>query len=247
MNLTYLLKKHSPSRVKKMYHKLKWLIFLYILKINYGIKGIWEEGYNSQFGQDKFLDSFIFKKLQLDLDFLVDVGSNHPVYNNNSYYFEKDIKCICIDPMYRQEDYKVRENTIFYQLAVNKKKGYSSFYRVEKVNGWEDQMSSFVKPEAHFKTIEENVKVERLENILESVISDGDKFGLMIDVEGMEHVVLDTLNILRFRPVFILVETPALNFTLKNKLIGEGYKYLARVGPCDDFFIDCKVLSHLRS
>jgi hypothetical protein len=215
--------------------------------MKYGVKGIWEEGYYSQFGQDKFLDSFIFKELQLDLDFLVDVGSNHPIQNNNSYYFEKDIKCICIDPMYHQEDYMLRENTIFYQLAVNTKKGYSTFYRVEKIRGWEDQMSSFVKPEAHFKTIEEKVKVERLENILESVISDEDNFGLMIDVEGMEHVVLDTLNILRFRPVFILVETPALNFTLKNKLIGKGYKYLARVGPCDDFFIDCNVFSNLRS
>lgn len=78
------------------------------------------------------------------------------------------------------------------------------------------------------------------------MISDGDNFGLMIDVEGMGHVFLDTLNILRFRPVFILVETRALDFTLKNKLIGEGCKYLARVGPCEDFFV-CKVFGNLRS
>lgn len=62
----------------------------------------------------------------------MDVGSNHPVNNNNSYYFEKDIKCICMDPMDGQEDYEVRDNTIFYQLAVNTKKDILPFTELRR-------------------------------------------------------------------------------------------------------------------
>lgn len=51
-----------------------------------GISG-YDERYQSQFGQDFFLDRYIFKKKEKG--FFIDIGANHPVKLNNSFFFEK--------------------------------------------------------------------------------------------------------------------------------------------------------------
>jgi hypothetical protein len=235
------IKKNTPPIFKRLYHEAKWIITRIMVKIKYGATAKWQKGYYSQFGQDKFIEDYLINELNIYFEYLIDVGSHNPIDNNNSYYFENTHKTICIDPLYTKDDYKVRPNTVFHQLAININKGIGVFYKVNKIQGWEDQMSSFNKPEAHFKATELKVMVDRLENVIEMTIDERTKFGLLIDVEGLEDIVLETLNIKRFRPVFILVETAVCNFKLKDELISNGYKYFARCGPCDDLFID-KVL-----
>ncbi|MCM1121598.1 MAG: FkbM family methyltransferase [Eubacterium sp.] len=51
-----------------------------------GISG-YDNRYKSQFGQDFFLDRYIFQKKEKG--FFIDVGANHPVKLNNSFFFEK--------------------------------------------------------------------------------------------------------------------------------------------------------------
>lgn len=51
-----------------------------------GISG-YDERYQSQFGQDFFLDRYIFQKKENG--FFIDIGANHPVKLNNSFFFEK--------------------------------------------------------------------------------------------------------------------------------------------------------------
>lgn len=51
-----------------------------------GISG-YDARYQSQFGQDFFLDRYIFQKKENG--FFIDIGANHPVKLNNSFFFEK--------------------------------------------------------------------------------------------------------------------------------------------------------------
>ena len=51
-----------------------------------GISG-YDDRYQSQFGQDFFLDRYIFHKKENGV--FIDIGANHPVKLNNSFFFEK--------------------------------------------------------------------------------------------------------------------------------------------------------------
>lgn len=63
--------------------------FLNIPKVNYERELILSEGYNSQFGQDKFINEIIFKSKTGGT--FVDIGAYDGVTINNTYYFEKKL------------------------------------------------------------------------------------------------------------------------------------------------------------
>ena len=84
-----LLKKITPSPIKKVYHWLRfyfekaYFITFYNVKC---FKKSTNQGYYGQYGQDYYLDKIIIPSLNSITGIIVEVGCNDPVYNNNTFF-----------------------------------------------------------------------------------------------------------------------------------------------------------------
>jgi hypothetical protein len=238
----------SPNR--SIYNKLGRYyhgVLLFTSRINCALRGVRYFSpqtpygdFSSQFGQDKVLESLGFLKIG---GVFVEVGSNHPVLNSNSYYLELHwgYSGISIDPIDYADLFKVhRPKTRFINVAIDKEASSVTLNLVKKEEGWEDQVSSlYDSVSTHgrgFKSIKTVVPADTLTNIcngLEHIDL------LMLDVEGHEINVLQSFDWSHSQPDIILVENTG-NFyprhRLERFLTSKGYHLVARVGSSDDIY-----------
>tara|TARA_B100000780_G_scaffold102895_1_gene71997 strand:+ start:58 stop:834 length:777 start_codon:yes stop_codon:yes gene_type:complete len=200
-----------------------------------------EGNYKSQYGQDWYLEKlgFLSKK-----NFFVEVGCNHPKINSNSYFLEHvyNYSGISIDAInYKKEFHAFRPKTTFIQSLIDSKETTKIFNLVRNEDGWENQVSSIHKETLTMgkgftaDTIE--MKTSTLQNLLpNNCIIDI----LMIDVEGHEIEVLDSLNWGLNSPRVILIENNGEFYNrsiLENFINNKGYKLYARIGTSDDIYV----------
>ena len=219
--------------IKFCFEKIYFLIFYPDVKIFFKTNY-----YYSQFGQDFYLKNHIipFNKIVLE-GTIVEIGSNQPIFNNNSYSFYNDFNTISIDPIDYSDLYKLhRPKTIFLNLAVSNFTGFKDFYKVKVKSFWEDQMSSFNKPSNKFKYFSDEVRVETLNDILND--NNVKKISILfIDVEGHEYEVLEKFNFNDFLPDIILLENKLFNKTIRDFLFKNGYQFKYRIWTSDDVFL----------
>ena len=239
--VTNFLKLITPNFLKEYYHVARYKFEAFLLRILYNVKSIWLTGQFSQHGQDLVLKDVIFpdfKNKGVTINCLIDVGSNQPFYNSDSAIFDDVLNVVCIDPIdYTKEYAKARPLVKFINKGINDKQGILPFYKVRKVNGWEDQMSSFERPDQRFEYDIVNVNIDRLDNVirenLELILP---YYGLLIDVEGLHLNVLKSLDLENNRPVFIMVECDAFDFNVIKYLKKYNYSFTYRIGPGDSLF-----------
>ena len=197
--------------------------------------------YKSQFGQDYYLEKLGLLKRE---GFFIEVGSNHPVYNSNSYYLEKSLgwRGISIDGVDFSNDFlKLRDNTTFVHCLVDSENREAEFYEVQNVEGWETQISSMYESNLElgkgFKATKKIVQTKRLSDFQNAnQIIDL----CLIDVEGHEFSVLDSIDWNNKPPRVFVIENMG-EFYPRNNLVrymnNKGYKFVARVGTTDDIFL----------
>jgi FkbM family methyltransferase len=198
-----------------------------------------KEGFRSQFGQD-----FVFQDLGIARNpgFFVEVGSNHPEIESNTYILEKVFGWtgLAIDPLDYRSDFKtLRGKTTFINCLVLNRTEKVEFFKVSNVDGWENRMSSIFESELkNSKFLYEKVEVDSLP--LRQLIPVGQKVDLMLlDVEGAEIDVLDSLNWDLQAPIYILIENTGRQESrrkLNRYLSGRGYRMLARIGFSDQLW-----------
>lgn len=197
--------------------------------------------FKAQFGQDFYLHEL---GLLQNKKFFVEVGCNEPVHNSNSYALEHSFGFtgISVDALDFSEQYsRHRPNTLFVCALIDPSKERKKFYSVLNDEGWENQISS-----VHAKTLETGkgfkaktvfLKTKRLSE----VVPEDKKIDLLlIDVEGHEIAVLNTLDWNSNTPDTILIENNGLFFPrkkLQNYLWSRGYRLLARIGTIDDIYV----------
>lgn len=196
--------------------------------------------YASQYGQDYYLEKF---GLISPGGFFVEVGCNHPRFNSNSYFLENEygFTGISIDAIDYSEAFRVqRPNTQFIRGLVDTDAGVKDFYQVIDEDGWENQVSSVYKETLSMgKGFEANVvKVESMP--LRAVLKDRhDVDLLLVDVEGHEFAVLDSLDWETTKPKVILVENSGEFYPrtrMENYMARKGYEFFARIGSSDDIY-----------
>lgn len=168
--------------------------------------------FNSQFKQDEFLETYIFKGYKNG--FYVDVGAHDGISINNTLYFEKynNWTGINIEPIKKVFDKLVinRPNNINLNCAVCNNDGETEFLcnvgYTEMISGIKDNFDI-----RHLQRLEyENkkygstteiikVKTKKLETILDENNISHINY-LSIDVEGAEFEVIKSIN---FDKVFI--------------------------------------------
>lgn len=193
---------------------------------------------HGQFGQSSIIDALLKGKRN---GYFVDIGANHPLNNSNSAFFERerDYSGIAFDPIasYVEDWKKIRPNTKFIQAAVGESTGKIYFYKVEKKDGWEDQLSyvsnTYEKPGIG-QPEPEIVEVLAIKNIKFPHIDFAS-----IDVEGHEVSVLNGM-FPDVKPSVLLIENcgfPFGNNKIREIAIANGYSFYARIGYIDDLYI----------
>ena len=198
-----------------------------------------KEGFRSQFGQD-----FVFQELGIARTpgFFVEVGCNHPEIESNTFILEKVFGWtgIAIDPLDYSSDFRtLRAKTTFINCLVLNELKKVEFFKVSNIDGWQNRMSSIFESELkNSKFLYKKVEVDSVP--LRLLIPVGQKVDLiLLDVEGAEIEVLDSLNWDLQSPIHILVEnTGRLESRRKMNryLKGRGYRLLARIGFSDQLW-----------
>jgi hypothetical protein len=196
--------------------------------------------YTSQFGQDYYLETL---GLLEPGGFFVEVGCNDPKFNSNSYFLEHEYGYtgVSIDAIDYSEAFRtLRPNTRFIRALVDEKPGMKDFYQVVDVDGWENQVSSVYKETLQMgKGFQANVvQVECAP--LKSLLNGRREVDVMlVDVEGHEFAVLESLDWDDMKPKVILVENSGEfypRWKLENYMAVKGYEFLARIGSSDDIY-----------
>ena len=189
----------------------------------------------SQTGLDLLLAN-IFKGLQKG--FYVDIGCNHPVYNNNTFLFYKrgwrglnidlDKSSIDLFNIYRKGDLNIHAAL---SSSNNTQKVYE-FHKKSPLNTLVKKVANYQKAEV--KNIYEINTITLNEIINDKGLQNNKINFLTIDVEGHEVEVLKGLNIDIYRPDVIVVEYLDLNLdkleiknlNINNVLNSEIYQYM---------------------
>ena len=164
----------------------------------------------SQNGEDLILNRLIGDKKK---GFYIDVGAHHPIrFSNTHFFYNKGWNGINIDAMPGSMKLfeNIRKRDINLETGVGFKKETLRYYQFNEpaLNTFEP-MEVNKKKNTNYKLINSlNLKVDRLENILEKYLKvDQEIDFLNVDVEGKDKEVLLSNNWQKYRPNFILVET----------------------------------------
>lgn len=163
--------------------------------------------------------------------FFVDVGCFHPIKYNNTYFFYKQgwrgIN-IDIDPIKIKGFNWVRKADTNIAMAVSSKKGEIEYW----TNGFYSLVNTLDKNARHkdYDYIKKISPSDTLTNIIENTKYTGREIDLLsIDAEGHDLIVLKSLDIKKYNPKVIVMETNVgkLNNLLQSELYNflKGYDY----------------------
>ena len=161
----------------------------------------------AQFYEDYIL-SIIFSNIKKG--YYIDVGANSPDFDSiTNHFYLKGWNGINIEPIKKWYDkYLIeRPNDININSGVSNFEGKIDFYVLSS-----DLMSSgnidFVNKaqEKGYSYEKQVIKVRTLNHILEEHLTEPITF-IKIDVEGMEKQILEGLNLSKYRPIILIIES----------------------------------------
>ncbi len=182
------------------------------------------------------LISYIFRNKRKGI--FIDIGCNHPVYNNNTYLLYKkgwrginidlDEKSINLFNTFRKSDLNIKQ-------AISSKAEEVDLYfyhNKSPINTINKDLVNFHKTKP--KQIKK-INTKTLNSIIMKTPFANEKIDFMnIDVEGHELDVLKGFDLIKFSPTIIVIEYLDLNvkkleitnFNLQNIINSEVYKYM---------------------
>ncbi len=197
--------------------------------------------YNSEHGQDKWLNENIFKNKKNGV--FVEFGAIDGLLTSNTLYFEKSLGWdgLLIEPI-KSEFVKIDGNRKCFaeNYAISDEAGHGEFMVYPDCIGWSG-LTENMEPE-HLDRIRHNggerriipVEMIRLDTLL-------DKYGMdevdymTIDVEGNEEKVIRSLDLKKYSIGIIDIENNFGRYDITDYMVGNGYKHIARLGVNDIF------------
>ena len=206
--------------------------------------------YNSQYGQDKFLNENFFHNKKNGI--FVDIGAHNGISLSNSYFFEKELNWngMCIEPiptLFKELD-KNRECVKIQGCAWNE----DGIKKFRMIKGYAEMLSGILDTydSNHVKRIEKEcesmkgsyedieIRCYDINNLLET-----NKFYkidfLSIDTEGSEFEILKKIDFEKFDIEVIVVENNYGENKFKEFLSTKNYILNNRLSV-DDIFTKIK-------
>lgn len=190
----------------------------------------------AQCGEDRIL-AFIFHVLRIDRPSYLDIGAHHPYMLNNTYIFYKQgSRGISIepDPSLFSAISKARPKDINLQIGINTQKGELPFYLMDvpTLNTFSESEARKYCEESQHRIVQTiKVQVDTVSNVINTYHAGIFPDLLTIDAEGMDEIILDSIEFSRAKPLVICAETleytrigtPRKNSAIAERLSRHGY------------------------
>ncbi len=209
MKIKKFVKKITPkfllNKIAKTYRKIEKK---YSGKISY-----------AQCGEDLIIN-FIFDQLGKKNISYLDLGANHPIWINNTYFFyKKGNTGVNVEPdgdLFKKIK-RVRKKDICLNIGVGTKKEKMDFYLMSS-----SSLNTFSKKEAEALTLNNKQKIKKIvqiellsvnQIISEYFVNSFPNF-ISIDIEGLDYSILKSFDFTKYKPEVFCVET--LTYTEDN-------------------------------
>jgi FkbM family methyltransferase len=202
--------------------------------------------YNSQIGQDKFIDEYFDKKEGLTF---LDIGAHDGVSISNTFFLEKERKwkgiCVEAQPSEFQKlksnrdctcvnvavsDYNGETDFIYVEGYANMLSGISDDYNLSHMQRIRNEVSTYG---GAINTIK--VPVRTLQNILDEHNTHKIDF-CSIDTEGSEFNIIKSIDFDKTEIKVFIIENNYGEKTIEEFLVEKGY-YLYKKIEWDDVFV----------
>lgn len=192
----------------------------------------------AQSGEDVIVD-FIFTSLGISNISYLDIGAHHPYYlSNTALFYEKGCRGINIepDPILHEPFLKHRKQDINLNIGISDEPGLFDFYLMVPPT-----LNTFSEEEANRVTVEGNglykidkkikVEVDTVTNIINKYHNGKFPDFLNLDAEGIDEIVLKSIDYTNNFPSIICVETISFspnrkgvkNQAIIDYLVEKGY------------------------
>ena len=209
--------------------------------------------YNSQIGQDKFIDEFFEKKEGLTF---LDIGAHDGVSISNTFFLEKERNWngICIEAQPSEfEKLKSNRKCVCVNVAVSNYNGETDFIYVE---GYANMLSGISDDYnlSHKHRIENEVRayggsintikvpVKTLQSILDEHNTHNIDF-CSIDTEGSEFNIIKSIDFDKSEIKVFIIENNYGEKNIENFLIEKGYVLYKKI-EWDDVFVKQKYINN---
>jgi FkbM family methyltransferase len=191
----------------------------------------------SQVGEDIIIKTLL-KDLGIKAPQYLEIGSNHPVVDNNTYLFYlTGGKGVCVEPdkvLYDLIKQRRPGDTVLnVGVGINGMTEADFFSFPQPYTGW----NTFSKPEADKRVTETAVKFSEVRKVkmlgVNELIHNHFESGvdiLSLDVEGLDMAIIKELNFSLHQPKIICIETVLFSNTRKKVKNQELINYILEQG-----------------
>lgn len=169
----------------------------------------------SQEGEDRILESLLEELPKDYRGFYVDIGAHHPWrFSNTFLFYQKGWKGINVDatPGSMQPFHRYRRKDVNLEFGIGPKAGQITFYCFNDpaLNTFDEGIAASRDGKHNYRLLHKSpVDVLTLEMLLDKYLPAGQNIDfLSIDVEGLDLMVLESNNWMKYKPLYVLVEEP---------------------------------------
>jgi len=180
----------------------------------------------------------------------VDVGAGHPVTDSVTYLlYERGWHGICIEPQSGlwKALKKIRPRDLSLNIAASDYAGEARLTSYPGSWGWATISDTTVGLHGDVPTVVDKVATYTLDYILDTYWKSGVIHVMSIDVEGSELAVLRGLDLKKYRPQMIVIESvrpgtfDPCHHEWEYLLTSNGYLF-KEATPVNRFYVDSRVL-----
>jgi len=190
----------------------------------------------AQAGEDMIVD-FIFRAIGIEHPTYLDIGAHHPQrLSNTQFFYMMGSRGVNVepDPDLFAEFPKHRPDDVNLNVGIGEGGPSSLPFHVMSTR----TLNTFSKEEAEryaatgLHSIERviDVPVRDINDVISSHFGGGAPDFLSVDVEGLDVEIVRSLDLSRFRPVVICVETLTFSETREEVKLVEAAEYLGKNG-----------------
>jgi FkbM family methyltransferase len=211
-------------------------LFKLYTKCKLGIRKFKGKKTYSQCGEDIII-RFVFDNFGINKPSYMDIGAHHPFYfSNTALFYKNGSKGINIepDPVLFCAFKKYRKKDINLNIGILDKQGAQKFYLISEptLNTFSEKEAKTYEKISNYKIINEiDVKIDTIHGVLDKFWNGTFPHFLNIDAEGVDEIILNSINFKSNYPLVICIETNSFTSGFarnKNKgiidcLLNNGY------------------------
>lgn len=176
----------------------------------------------SQAGEDA-IASYFFSSLGIQKPTYLDIGTNDPIYGNNTFlFYKRGSRGVCIeaDPSLMPAIRKARHNDVLLNAAVtfDDRKEAEFYIFEERAHNTLSKEEAEIRQQDQRSRLVDTIRIPlvSINEVIAQHLKKAPDF-LSIDVEGVDLEILKSLDLERFRPALICAETVAFSWDHTNE------------------------------